>query len=266
MRPKLNNNNRRELANLETEVSETDQAENVVLQYQPRICRLGALAGIEALVHREGRQLPSQEFLADAGAWALRETCRQQAAWLRSLGGQDLCRISLGITPQQFRQRDFVGTVRLALAEAGLEPAQLELEFPEYLLAEDIEETACRLHGLKALGVGVAVREFGARHTSPAWLQYFQVDTLKLDPRLLHDFDRGVGDAAVVRGIIAMAQSLGLQVVAGGVATEAQLSFLRRHGCDYYQGDLISEPLPAQVMLDLMREYSALSDPDIAYG
>lgn len=191
------------------------------------------------------------------GEFVLRETCRQIMAWTHE--GLPSLTVSVNISMHQLRRGDFVELVASILHETGLPAAQLELELTETQLTDDIGSLAEIFHQLRALGIRLAIDDFGTGYSSLSYLKHLPVDTLKIDRAFIRDFD-GSGqdrDSAIVRAIIVMAHSLGLEVVAEGVEEPAQLNFLRENGCDEIQGYLISRPLPATQLAGLLRESTA---------
>jgi EAL domain-containing protein (putative c-di-GMP-specific phosphodiesterase class I) len=153
--------------------------------------------------------------------------------------------VAVNLSGHQIKRAGFVEEIARVLEETGLPPALLELEITESVLMEQARETLATLNQLKELGVGLAIDDFGTGYSSLSYLKRFPVDTLKIDRSFINDADRNPDDAAIVTGIIALAHSLRLNVVAEGVETRGQLDFLADAGCDHIQGYLLSRPLPA---------------------
>jgi len=227
------------------------------LHYQPQVnVASGRITGAEALVRwldpEEGlispaRFIPVAESSGVIGAlgdWVLREACRQGRRW-RDAGLPEL-RIAVNVSPRQFHLNDVAGSAAQALAESGFSARCLELELTESALAERPEEARQTLLRLHALGVHIAVDDFGTGYSSLAHLKRFPIDVLKIDQGFIRDIPASGDDMAISAAIIAMGHSLGLQVMAEGVETQAQLDFLRARGCDLYQGWLCSRPLPPE--------------------
>jgi EAL domain-containing protein (putative c-di-GMP-specific phosphodiesterase class I) len=147
---------------------------------------------------------------------------------------------------------DFVATVHGVLERTGLEPALLELELTESTLMHNIEGTAVILGQLRGLGVRIAIDDFGTGYSALSLLRHLPVDALKIDRTFMCDVVRRADDAAISRGIIALAHSLGLRVVAEGVEQVDQLDFLREERCHAFQGFHFSEPLPADALMQLL--------------
>jgi EAL domain-containing protein (putative c-di-GMP-specific phosphodiesterase class I) len=179
------------------------------------------------------------------GEWALREACRQAAAWRR--GGHPGLRISVNVSVLQFNRVDWVDTVRRALIEAELAPEALELEITESLLLDGVRESSANLLQLRALGVGVAIDDFGTGYSSLSYLHKLPITKLKIDQSFVREIDADPArdDAPIVRTIISLAHNLGMAVVAEGVETEAQRRMLLRLGCEGLQGYLLHPPLEA---------------------
>ncbi|HEX8873720.1 MAG TPA: EAL domain-containing protein, partial [Nitrosospira sp.] len=177
------------------------------------------------------------------GEWALRESCRQAQLW-SDQGLLDAC-ISVNISAVQFRQTDFVATVEHALDDSGLSPEKLELELTESVVMQGAEPALEKLRQLDALGVKVAIDDFGTGYSSLSYLRQFTVDRLKIDQSFVHDLPGNTDAEAIVAAIIAMGLSLGLRIIAEGVETEAQATFLRRISCNEGQGYLYATPMTA---------------------
>jgi diguanylate cyclase (GGDEF)-like protein len=244
------------IVQLEGELRRAVERKEFVLHYQPIVpLHNRRAAGAEALIRwrhpRRGLLQPEQfvplaeetGLIATIGEWVLHEAC----AWARprtDARGSKL-RVAVNLSPRQFLQSDLLGEVSRALAASGLEPDRLELEVTETVAMHDVKATEATLRRLKELGVRIAIDDFGTGHSSLSYLKRCPVDTLKMD----RSFGSGVGferrDAAIVSSVIALAHSLGLEVVAEGVETERQLAFFRKEGCDAAQGFLLGDPRPA---------------------
>jgi diguanylate cyclase (GGDEF)-like protein len=225
------------------------------VHYQPQIgIDCGALLGAEALVRWHSPALgwvpaatvvPLAEetgLIAAVGTWVLRTACRQGAAW--NAAGSRGFTIAVNLSARQFADEALVNAVAGALAETGLDPGRLELEITEGVAMQDPARTAAVLSRLKGLGVGIAIDDFGTGYSSLSYLRRFPIDRLKIDQSFVGGMAGDAGDAALVRAIVALGHSLGLQVVAEGVEHPAQLEALARFGCDAYQGFLAAPPLP----------------------
>ena len=212
------------------------------LVFQPELdIRSGALVGVEALIrwrHPELGLLLPERFIGVAeeaglmlpiGSWVLKHACRQARIWHDE--GHPLV-VAVNLSLAQFMQKDLAQTVRQALAEAGLPPHYLELELTEGLIMKGGAAVADTLSSLRELGIRLSIDDFGTGYSRLGQLKDYPIDKLKI----AQAFMRNGGDATAIRTIIAMARSMHMTVIAEGVETEEQLDFLRRHGCDLYQG------------------------------
>lgn len=238
------------------------------LAYQPQVdLRTGRVVGVEALLRwrtRSGETIGPAEFVPVAeetglimpiGAWALRTACAAVRAWEKD--GLPPLRMSVNVAPRQFEEGGVTALVQEILRETGLAADRLELEITEGALMHNTEAATSTLVALKALGVRLAVDDFGTGHASLAYLKRFPIDALKIDRAFVADCPENAEGAAIVRAVIAMGHSLRLQVVAEGVETEAQLAFLTEHGCDLAQGFLLARPAPAPGVVALLKEREA---------
>ncbi|MGH8808872.1 MAG: EAL domain-containing protein, partial [Noviherbaspirillum sp.] len=155
-------------------------------------------------------------------------------------------------------KKNFAATVEQALADTGLAPSLLELEITESTLMENAQDTLEALHRLHSLGVRLSIDDFGTGYSSLSYLKRFPVDIIKIDRSFVRDVPHDADDAAIVTGIIALAHSLRLDVVAEGVETEAQLQFLKGQSCDLMQGYSLSPPVPAE---QFMRDFLSVKQP-----
>jgi EAL domain-containing protein (putative c-di-GMP-specific phosphodiesterase class I) len=144
---------------------------------------------------------------------------------------------------RQFRHPGFVDEVMGCVRQAGIAPGKLKLELTESLLASGLDATVARMRALKDMGVGLSVDDFGIGYSSLSYLKRLPLDELKIDREFVKDILEDANDAAIAGTIIGLARSLGLQVIAEGVETEAQREFLARQGCERYQGYLFCRPL-----------------------
>jgi EAL domain-containing protein (putative c-di-GMP-specific phosphodiesterase class I) len=152
--------------------------------------------------------------------------------------------IAVNLSPAQFMHGDLVGLVHSILLETGLAPGRLELEITEGVLIEDFDRGLALLRRLKALGVRISMDDFGSGYSSLSYLQAFPFDKIKIDRDFVVNLGRNPQSAAIVRAVIGLGHGLEMSMVAEGVETEQQLSFLADEGCDAVQGYLIGRPLP----------------------
>jgi diguanylate cyclase (GGDEF)-like protein len=247
------------------------------VHYQPKVAAVGgAILGVEALVRWQppGRPAVSPaEFIPIAedsglvvalGAWVLRTACAQAAAWREQ--GLDHLRVAVNISARQFREASLVSTVAAVLAETGLAPGQLELEITEHLVMTDTARSQQVLNDLKALGVRIALDDFGTGYSSLGYLTRFPIDTLKIDRAFVTGLGNDDGCGAIATAIIALGKSLGMEIVAEGVETPLQQTFLVEHGCHELQGFLFSRPRPAGELTALLLPAAARADRRLASG
>jgi diguanylate cyclase (GGDEF)-like protein/PAS domain S-box-containing protein len=230
------------------------------LHYQPLVsARTGRTVGVEALLrwqHPEfglvspGVFIPIAErigVIADMGDWALTTACNQMAEWHRNgLAGLGL---SVNISGRQFAGDSLVDTVRETLQATGLAPEFLELELTETLLMEDNEHSQQTIARLKALGVSIALDDFGVGYSSLSYLKQFALDTLKVDRAFTSEMLSSSQSEAIVRATFDIARALKLRTVAEGVETRPQADFLAELGCDVLQGYYFAKPMPPEQLL-----------------
>ena len=248
---------------LESQLHKAIKEEEFAIYYQPQVSgRTGEVVGVEALVRWNSRDfglveparfLPLAEeigLVVMIDRWVMRNACRQHKCWLDA--GLAPITLALNISGQHFAKSDLLETVTGILAESGLDPGLLELELTEGVLMAHTEKTVKTLKSLKAMGVRLAIDDFGTGFSSLSYLKRFPLDVLKIDRTFIKDITDDPDDAAITLATIEMAHTLKLQVIAEGVETEAQLDFLKKHGCDVYQGYLFSRPVPPEEIPDLL--------------
>ena len=253
---------------LERELAQAIEQERLHMVYQPQFDCHGRLHGAELLMRWERDDggavspavfIPLAEeagLIVPIGMWALRQACLAQQRMAAM--GQALP-LSVNVSPQQFRQADFVEQVRGVLQDHGVEPALLILEVTEGLLVEKLEETVARMNELAALGVRFSIDDFGTGYSSLAYLKRMPLYELKIDRSFIMDMPDDANDVVIVQTILAMARQMGLRVVAEGVETRAQADFLAAHGCHALQGYLLGRPAPLPALLDLLAAQAALT-------
>jgi len=182
-------------------------------------------------------------LIISIGQWVLVSACEQLASWATRPGLAQVS-VAVNVSARQFHHPEFVGQVLAALASTGANPQRLKLELTESLLVDDMEEVISKMTVLKAQGIGFALDDFGTGYSSLAYLKRLPLDQLKIDKSFVRDVLTDPNDAAIARTIIALAQSLGLGVIAEGVETGSQRDFLSLAGCHTYQGYYFSRPLP----------------------
>jgi EAL domain-containing protein (putative c-di-GMP-specific phosphodiesterase class I) len=172
------------------------------------------------------------------GEWVLREACREAASWPQPLT------IAVNISPIQFRHGDLPRLIHSILLETGLAPARFELEITESVMINDFSRAVSILNQLKSLGVKIAMDDFGTEYSSLSCLQSFRCDKIKIDRIFICDLEDNYHSRSIVRAVISLGRSLNLPILAEGVETEAQHTFLVEEGCDEVQGYLTGRPLP----------------------
>jgi diguanylate cyclase (GGDEF)-like protein len=246
------------------------EREEFILHYQPKVdVASGRVTAMEALLrwqHPELGLLPPAEFIPLAeetglilalGEWVLRTACAQNRAWQEA--GLPPVPVAVNLSGHQLQQKDMVRAVDRILKETGLHPGHLELEITETVIMQNPDFAAVVLGKLKSLGVRLAIDDFGTGYSSLSHLKRFAVNTLKIDKIFVRDVETSAADAAIATALIAMGNNLSLQIVAEGVETDGQLSFLREQRCHEVQGYLFSRPLPAAVAVEFLRASQAIS-------
>jgi diguanylate cyclase (GGDEF)-like protein/PAS domain S-box-containing protein len=234
------------------------------LHYQPKIdFKTGAIAGAEGLIRwtnpARGSVSPAQfipvaedcGLISQIGQWVLRQACRQARAWLDA--GLPTITMAVNVSAKEFRNETFLKDVFAILGETGLDPRALELELTESVLMGHSDSAAAVLGSLRERGVRVAIDDFGTGYSSLSYLRKFPVDALKIDQSFVGQITTDGGGASIVTAVISMARSLKLRVVAEGVETLEQVSFLVNHQCDEAQGYYFSRPVPADQFATLLR-------------
>ena len=243
----------RERRTLARELREAIAAEELVLHYQPLArAQDGEVCGFEALVrwrHPVRGMIPPMEFIPIAeesglilplGEWVLRRACADAAAWEKPL------RVAVNLSPVQLHQSDLPSLVHGVLVESGLSPGRLELEVTETALFKDYQRALDNLRRLKALGVRIAMDDFGTGFSSLSTLQSFPFDKLKIDKSFVENIHRHDRATAIVRAVLSLGRSLDIPVTAEGVETAEQLEFLRGEACAEVQGYAIGRPAPLE--------------------
>lgn len=251
---------------LEHKLRRAIEEEQFELYYQPQWdMRTRSMIGVEALLrwtHPEDGPISPARFIPVAeetglirplGEWVLRAACAQVCEWQEM--GHPPVRVGVNISGRQFRQPDLVAMIDRILDETGLSPQYLELELTESYLMEDAVATNRTLEFLKVRGIELAIDDFGTGYSSLSYLKNFPIDRIKIDQSFVRDVTSSRDDAAIVEAIIAMANSLDLDVIAEGVETTEQLKFLQNKGCREMQGYFFARPMPASEMSRYLKEH-----------
>ena len=244
------------------------QTQQFEVVYQPQFNRARRMVGAEALLrwqHPQRGPVSPEDFIPVAeetglilplGEWILTQACAQLAAWALQPHTAQLC-IAVNVSVRQFRHPGFVDGVVAAIQTSGCRPDRLKIELTESLLAESTESAIAKMNALKALGVALALDDFGMGYSSLSYLHRLPLTQLKIDKSFVTEVCSNRNAAAISHAIIVMAQSLGMAVMAEGVETEAQWRFLADQGCGYFQGYLLCPPLPLDELDSFMRNHLA---------
>ncbi len=240
---------------MESRLAQAVREREFVLHFQPQMALAdGALLGVEALIrwqHPQRGLVGPDDFMPLAEArrlilpisqWVLHEALQCAVRWHAT--GLARVPVAVNLSTLQFQDPSFVHTIELALAQAGARGPMLELELTERMLMDDVAAVQVALRRLKALGVVIAVDDFGTGYTSLGHLKHLPLDRLKIDRSFITDLPGDSGSAAIAGAILQLGRSLGLQVVAEGVETAAQRDWVGAHGCDAQQGLFVCPPLP----------------------
>jgi EAL domain-containing protein (putative c-di-GMP-specific phosphodiesterase class I) len=235
------------------------------LNYQPIVgLTSGRIVAAEALLRWRNPELglisPDQfipiaeetGLIVSIGNWVIETVCRDLATW--SAQGLPLVRVPINISSRQLADRALVGVVAQALAANQLSAACIELEVTERLLLEQSPRTIDLLGELRAMGLRLSIDDFGTGYSSMSYLTSFPFDVLKIDRSFIAKVTERSQDGALTQAIVAMAHSLDLEVVAEGVETVGQMTFLQRTGCDFAQGYLFARPLAADGFAKLLKD------------
>ena len=194
---------------------------------------------------------PRVRTLNSLGLWVLESACRQGRAWQGIAPDQDGLKISVNLSARQLDQPDLVDRIAAILEQTGLPPCRLVLEMTEGVLMENTDSTLQILNQIRNLGIRLAIDDFGTGYSSLSYLHQFPVDILKIDRSFVQDLAAG-RDTALVRSIVQLAQSLGLETVAEGIEREQELDLLRLLGCTTGQGYYFSRPVPAATLSQIL--------------
>jgi diguanylate cyclase (GGDEF)-like protein len=235
------------------------ERDELAVHYQPQIdLATGAMIGAEALMRwtRPGHGatppgvfIPISEetgLIVPMGAWLLGEACREAVTWPTAMS------VAVNVSPLQFRLAGFLDTVRRALAQSGLDPHRLELEVTEGILIRDTDETLAVLAELRAIGVRLAMDDFGTGYASLGYLQKFRFDKIKIDRSFVQNLGSDPNAEAIVRAVVGLSDALGISTNAEGVENNEQAAMLRALGCREVQGFLYSKAVPRDALHALL--------------
>jgi EAL domain-containing protein (putative c-di-GMP-specific phosphodiesterase class I) len=250
---------------LETSLRRALERKEFFLHYQAKLdLHTQRITGVEALVrwqHPDLGMVPPMQFIPLAeetglivpiGKWVLNTACAQNVAWQQE-GLPPLC-MAVNLSARQFADENLLEDIAAALKSTGLRPELLELELTESMVIQNTERAGKILAAIKKMGVRLAIDDFGVGYSSLTHLKRFPIDTLKVDRSFIRDLPQDLEDKAICEAIIAMGKSLNLTVVAEGVETLEQQTFLQDHNCDEMQGFLFSKPIPSDQFAELLRQ------------
>lgn len=242
-----------------------------LVYYQPKVSLAsGRIVGMEALARwktADGQLISPLDFIPlseetgliiPIGEHVLRQACLDAKSWLPSGGREDRLSVSVNLSPKQFMQDNLLATVTAILHETGFPPERLELEITESAVMANEETAIALLLKLKELGVRLALDDFGTGYSSLHYLRKLPFDTIKMDRSFVKDLPEDPSSVAIAITILTLAHSLGMEVVAEGVETAAQLDFLRSRNCSEIQGYLFSPPIPAEAFSTLLLKKQGL--------
>jgi len=259
---------------LESALRRALDRDQFALHYQPKVdMTTGLITGVEALLrwtHPDLGVLPPAQFIPLAeetglivpiGRWVLREACAQNMAWQRR--GLRPVSMAVNLSPRQFLDEDLLQDIDEALAASGMPPVLLQLEVTESMVMRNVSRAVKVLDAIQSRGIRLAIDDFGTGYSSMSLMKQFPIDTIKIDRSFVRDLPDDSEDKAITQAIISMGKALGMTIVAEGVETAEQETFLRDHACDEMQGFLFSKPVPSQQLAELLRSAPLLISPPL---
>ena len=249
---------------LESALRRALEREQFSLHYQPKVDMVsGQITGVEALLRwnhpdlglvSPGQFIPLAEetgLIVPIGRWVLKEACAQNMAWQRR--GLRPVTMAVNLSPRQFADAHLLQDVDEALLASGMSPVLLQLEVTESMVMRNVSRAIKVLDAIQSRGIRLAIDDFGTGYSSMSLMKQFPIDTIKIDRSFVRDLPNDSEDQAIAQAIISMGKALGMTVIAEGVETVEQQTFLRNHACDEMQGFLFSKPLPPRQMAELLR-------------
>ncbi|MBU4045352.1 MAG: EAL domain-containing protein, partial [Gammaproteobacteria bacterium] len=255
-------------AMLENDLRRAIENNELQLHYQIQVDNERKLVGVEALLrwhHPTRGMIPPARFIpvaeesmliVELGDWVLHHACAQMVKWAGDTRMSGLT-MAVNVSANQFAMHDFVEHLAAILRQHGTEPSQLKLELTEGVVLNDITDVVEKMRKLKVLGVQLSLDDFGTGYSSLSYLKKLPLDQLKIDQSFVRDITVDQSDAGMVQSIIDMAKNFKHDVIAEGVETEAQLSFLKHHACMAYQGFFFSKPVPLDELERLIADWKS---------
>ena len=268
--PSLEKNTSVNVLDFERDLRHALERNEFVVYYQPQInAHTRQIVCAEALVRwdhpKKGRISPyifipiaeATGLIQGIGEWVLEKSCEQLKSWHKL--GLDSIRIAVNLSARQFNQTNLGQWLTDLFQRHGIDPSQIELELTESTLVDDIPRSIEQLHQLKSVGIKVAMDDFGTGYSSLSYLQQFPFDILKIDQCFIQKIDQNPKNAAIAQAIITMAHQLNLRVVAEGVETTEELTFVHENNCDEIQGYFFSEPITSEEFTQLLQTENPFS-------
>ncbi len=258
---------------IEKELRSALKNSQLQLYYQPQVNPSGLIIGAEALIrwkHPQRGIIAPNQFIPIAetngligpiGNWVLYEACRQLGDWEQLSLTKNLHHISVNVSPWQFRQPDFADTIKKIVYEAGVDPSKLMLEITEGVVISNLEDTIEKMFELKKIGIRFSIDDFGTGYSSLSYLNRLPVNELKIDHSFTQGLCKGSNFEPIVSTIIIMAANLGFDVVAEGVETKQELTYLIESSCKAFQGYYFSRPLPTREFQEILKK-KVIEHPD----
>lgn len=257
---------------METQLRKAIEHNEFLLFYQPKVdLNTKQIVGMEALIRWNSKELgfiSPQHFISLAeetgliipiGEWALKTACAQAVAWQKAGWGKLL--MSVNLSSRQFGKKNLVESIAAILSETGLDAGNLDLELTESLIMNEIKNSLKVLRNIKSLGISLSIDDFGTGYSSLSYLKSLPVDSLKIDKSFIDDIVLHTDEAPIVASVISLAKNLKLKVIAEGVESHEQVTYLESHGCNEIQGYYFSRPEPAESIETMLRMRKTLTAP-----